>query len=300
MDDNHQHEPMDFSRAFAVGIILNSIYVVVEAAVGLTVGSLGLVADAGHNASDVLSLIVAWAGAKLAQRTPTERYSYGLSRSPILASLFNALLLFAAMGVVAWEAIGRLQEPSAVPGGTIVWVTTVGLVVNVGTALMFVKGRSDLNIRGAFLHMAADAGVTLGVLLSGIAIIYTGAEWIDPAISVLIVVVVLWSTWGLFRESMRLSLDAVPERIDPAEIRERLKDLPGIADVHDLHIWAMSTTKTALTAHLVVTNDVGEGSDVVRVASKKLHDEFGIEHTTLQLEVPGEAPNCHQESPRVI
>ena len=204
------------------------------------------------------------------------------------------------MGVVAWEAIGRLQEPSPVPGSTIIWVTAVGLVVNVGTALMFVKGRSDLNIRGAFLHMAADAGVTLGVLLSGIAIIYTGAEWIDPAISPLIVVVILWSTWGLFRQSMRLSLDAVPEGIDPAEVRRCLKDLPGVAEVHDLHIWAMSTTETALTAHLVAGDDLGESSGLVRTAAAKLHEEFGIEHTTLQLETDSDARNCEQESPRVV
>lgn len=300
MSHDHTADTHDFSRAFAIGIVLNTVYVAVEAGVGLAVGSLGLVADAGHNASDVLSLIVAWVGAKLAQREPTERYSYGLSRSPILASLFNALLLFAAMGVVAWEAIGRLQEPSPVPGSTIIWVTTVGLVVNVGTALMFVKGRSDLNIRGAFLHMAADAGVTLGVLLSGIAIIYTGAEWIDPAIGLLIVVVVLWSTWGLFRESMRLSLEAVPEGIDPAEVRQCLKDLPGVAEVHDLHIWAMSTTETALTAHIVTTNDGSESSRLVRTAATKLRDEFDIEHTTLQLETESEARDCHQESQKVV
>ena len=300
MAEQHQHGAMDFSRAFAIGIVLNTIYVAVEASVGLAIGSLGLVADAGHNASDVLSLIVAWVGAKLAQRAPTERYSYGLSRSPILASLFNALLLFAAMGVVAWEAIGRLQEPSTVPGSTIIWVTTVGLVVNVGTALMFVKGRSDLNIRGAFLHMAADAGVTLGVLLSGIAIIYTGAEWIDPAISLLIVVVVLWSTWGLFRESLRLSLDAVPEGIDPAAVRQCLTGLPSVAEVHDLHIWAMSTAEIALTAHLVVVDQIDKDADPIQAASTKLHDEFGIEHTTLQLKSARMARDCEQKSPREI
>lgn len=281
MPHDHDQEPNDYSRAFAIGIILNSIYVVVEAAMGLAVGSLGLVADAGHNASDVLSLIVAWVGARLAQRAPTERYTYGLSRSPILASLFNALLLFGAMAVVAWEAIGRVQEPSQVPGMTIIWVTSIGLVVNVGTALMFVKGRSDLNIRGAFLHMAADAGVTLGVLLAGIAIMYTGADWIDPVISLVIVVVVLWSTWSLFRESLRLSLGAVPEGIDPAAVRRSLTDLPSVEDVHDLHIWAMSTTEIALTAHLVVADDVDHAADPIRAASTKLHDEFGIEHTTL-------------------
>jgi len=294
MAHDHQHVPKDFSLAFAVGIALNSVYVVVEAGVGLAVGSLGLVADAGHNASDVLSLIVAWAGAKLARRPPTERFTYGLSRSPILASLFNALLLFGAMGVVAWEAAGRLREPSPVPGATIVWVTAIGLIVNTGTALMFAKGRSDLNIRGAFLHMAADAAVTLGVLLSGIAIHYTGAEWVDPAISLAIVVVVLWSTWGLFRESLRMSLDAVPADIDPSEIRRRLEVLPGVAEVHDLHIWGMSTTETALTAHLVLTDEGVRDAALIETASRRVHDEFGIAHTTLQLEPPSAGLECER------
>lgn len=292
MTQGRKDESRDFSRAFAIGIALNAVYVAVEASIGVAVGSLGLIADAGHNAGDVLSLIVAWAAAALARRAPTERYTYGLSRSPILASLFNALLLFGAMAVVAWEAIERFDEPSPVPGATIIWVTAVGLVVNLGTALMFVKGRSDLNIRGAFLHMAADAAVTLGVLLAGLAILYTGALWIDPAVSLLIVAVVLWSTWGLFRESLRLSLDAVPDHIDPTAVRRCITDLPKVVAVHDLHIWAMSTTDTALTAHLVVTDDVGKPSRVLRAASTKLREQFGIGHTTLQLEAESKAADC--------
>lgn len=300
MSGNHHHGPQDFSRAFAIGIGLNTMYVIVEAAVGLSIGSLGLVADAGHNASDVLSLILAWAGARLARRPPTARFTYGLSRSPILASLFNALLLFGAMAVVAWEAIGRFEDPATVPGMTIVWVTLVGLVVNTGTAWMFARGRSDLNIRGAFLHMAADAAVTLGVLLSGVAILQTGAAWIDPAISLVVVAVVLWSTWGLFRDSMRLSLDAVPEGVDPEAVRAWLEDLPGVAEVHDLHIWAMSTTQTALTAHLVAPPGRETDADLVPSACRELHDRFGIEHVTLQLEREGAEAACNQRSPAAI
>lgn len=295
MGHNHSGQPQDFSRAFAIGIALNTIYVVVEAGVGLTTDSLALIADAGHNASDVLSLIIAWAGASLAKRPPTEQFTYGFLRSPILASLFNALLLFGAVAILAWEAVGRLPDPEPVPGLTIVWVTLVGLAVNTGTALMFVKGRSDLNIRGAFLHMAADAAVTLGVLLAGLGIYFTGALWLDPAITLAIVVVVLWSTWGLFRDSLRLSLDAVPRGIDPGQVRKTLKELPGVAEVHDLHIWAMSTTQTALTAHLVLNRPPTRSHRLIDEACRVLHDRFEIAHTTIQLEPP-DAAGCPQRA----
>lgn len=267
---------------------------------GLSVGSLGLVADAGHNASDVLSLILAWAGARLALRPPSERFTYGLKRSPIVASLFNALLLFGAMGVVVWEAVGRLQNPAPVPGATIIWVTLVGLVVNFGTAYLFVKGQDDLNIRGAFLHMMADGFVTLGVLVAGIVILYTGATWLDPVISLVIVVVVLWSTWGLFRDALRLSLDAVPKGVDPEAVRDYLKTLPGVSEVHDLHIWAMSTTETALTAHLIVPEDEGQNNPLLLQAREGLHDKFEIVHTTLQLESGEPVDPCGQRSASVV
>ena len=296
----HSHAPKNFGRAFAIGIGLNSLYVVLEAAIGLSTGSLGLVADAGHNASDVLSLIIAWAGARLALRPPSERFTYGLKRSPIVASLFNALLLFGAMGIVTWEAIERLQDPAPVPGVTIIWVTLVGLVVNFGTAYLFVKGQDDLNIRGAFLHMMADGLVTLGVLLAGVAILYTGANWLDPVISLVIVVVVLWSTWGLFRDALKLSLDAVPDGIDPDEVHGYLNTLPGVVEVHDLHIWAMSTTEVAITAHLVVPEPEMSNSKLIREACEGLHDRFEIVHTTLQLE-SGEPENpCAQASAEVV
>ena len=299
-DRAHSHAPKNFGRAFAIGIGLNSVYVVLEAVIGLSTGSLGLVADAGHNASDVLSLIIAWAGARLAQRPPSERFTYGLKRSPIVASLFNALLLFGAMGVVTWEAVQRLQDPAPVPGVTIIWVTLVGLVVNFGTAYLFVKGQDDLNIRGAFLHMMADGLVTLGVLLAGVAILFTGANWLDPVISLVIVAVVLWSTWGLFRGALNLSLDAVPENIDPDAVRSYLGTLPGVVEVHDLHIWAMSTTEVAITAHLVVPEPTMSNSELIRRACEGLHDRFEIVHTTLQLE-SGEPENpCAQAPAEVV
>ena len=296
----HSHTPQNFGRAFGWGIGLNLLYVIVEVVVGLAIGSLGLVADAGHNASDVLSLILAWAAARLSQRPPSERFTYGLKRSPIVASLFNALLLFGAMGIVFWEAIKRLQNPEPISGAAIIWVTLVGLIVNFGTAYLFVKGRDDLNIRGAFLHMMADGLVTLGVLLAGVLIIFTGANWLDPAISLVIVGVVLWSTWGLFRDSMRLSLDAVPGGIDPEAVRSYLHSLPGVEDVHDLHIWAMSTTETALTAHVIVPKFDGNSNPLIQSACRGLHDKFEIVHTTLQIESGEPADPCGQRSPETV
>ena len=296
----HSHTPKNFGRAFAIGIGLNTLYVVLEVVIGLRISSLGLIADAGHNASDVLSLIIAWVGASLARRSPSARYTYGLKRSPIIASLFNALLLFGAMSVVTWEAIQRLQDPAPLPGVTIIWVTLIGLVVNFGTAFLFVRGRSDLNIRGAFLHMMADGLVTLGVLLAGVALIFTDAYWLDPAISLVIVAVVLWGTWGLFADAMRLSLDAVPEGIKPEEVHDYLKGLPSVTEVHDLHIWAMSTTETALTAHLVLEDASAAGNQLLRRANDGLHDNFEIVHTTLQLEYGEPADPCGQASPEVI
>ncbi len=296
----HSHAPQTFGCAFAWGIGLNLVYVGLEVVVGLSVGSLGLVADAGHNASDVLSMVLAWAAARLSQRPPSERFTYGLKRSPIVASLFNALLLFGAMGIVFWEAIQRLQNPQSISGATVIWVTLVGLVVNFGTAYLFVKGRDDLNIRGAFLHMMADGLVTLGVLGAGVLMIFTDANWLDPAISLVIVAVVLWSTWGLFRDSMRLSLDAVPNGINPEAVRDYLRNLPGVTEVHDLHIWAMSTTETALTAHVIVPKFDGHSNPLIQRVCNGLHDHFEIVHTTLQIESGEPADPCGQRSPEKV
>jgi len=289
---SHSHAPSSFGRAFAIGIVLNTLYVIVEVIIGLRIGSLGLVADAGHNASDVLALIIAWVGSRLATRKANDRFTYGLKRSPIVASLFNAILLFAAMGIVLWEAIGRLQSPEPIAGATIIWVTLIGLVVNFGTAMLFVKGTSDLNIRGAYLHMLADGLVTLGVLVAGILIIFTGANWLDPAISLVIVVVVLWGTWGLFKDALNLSLDAVPNDIHLDAVRTYLTTLPDVLSVHDLHIWSLSTTEVALTAHLVLKEIPQSTTALIKEATKGLHDEFEIRHMSLQFEDESLAGHC--------
>lgn len=284
----HVHAPPGASpRAFAWAIGLNAGYVVVEVIVGLAIGSLGLVADAGHNASDVLSLVVAWIGASLATRAPSGRFTYGWKRSPILASLFNALLLFGAMAVVAFEAVRRLQQPVAVPGLPIVLVTLVGLAVNGGTAMLFFRGRDDLNTRGAYLHMLADAGVTFAVLLAGIGIALTGATWLDPVVTLAVVAVVLWSGWSLFAEAMRRSLDAVPSGLDLEAIRRALVELEPVEDVHDLHVWGYSTTEVALTAHLVTHDPLTRPNGLLHRACAVLDERFGIRHTTLQLETRG-------------
>ncbi len=283
---SHDHAPRNFGRAFAIGISLNVVYVLVEAGIGIRVGSVGLVADAGHNASDVLSLILAWAGAAMARRAASDQFTYGLRRTPVLTSLFNALLLFGAMGAIAWEAIGRLGTTTPVPGETMIWVAAVGLIVNFGTAMLFVRNEGDVNIRGAYLHMLADGLVTLGVLVAGVAIAYTGLSWIDPIISLVIVLVVTWSTWGLFRESLNLSLDAAPSRIDVPAVRTWLLSLPGVQGVHDLHIWAMSTTEVALTVHLVVDSDEAMTSSLVLQAQEGLIAHFDVHHATIQVEGP--------------
>lgn len=287
----HSHAPKDFGRAFAIGITLNVIYVFVETIVGLSINSLGLLADAGHNASDVFSLIIAWFAAQMAKRPPSERFTYGLKRSPIVASLFNAVLLFVAMGFIAFEAVERFSNPSPVPGSTIVWVTAIGLVVNFGTAALFMRGQDDLNIRGAYLHMMADGLVTLGVLIAGVTIALTGWLWLDSAISLAIVGVVLWSTWGLFRDAMRLSLDAAPANVDVAAIRATLLSMKDVLSVHDLHVWALSTTQASVTAHLVVTDDA-DTCAVVVAAQEQLSLNFKLGHSTLQVERPTMAKHC--------
>ncbi len=288
----HSHAPASFGRAFAIGIVLNTGFVVVEATFGILSGSLALVADAGHNLSDVLGLVLAWGASVLVRRLPTARRTYGLRRTSILAALFNAVFLLVAIGIIAWEALGRFRHPEPVAGGTVIWVALVGIVINTATALLFMAGRKDdLNIRGAFLHMAADAGVSLGVVLAGIAILLTGWQWLDPVVSLLIVVVILLGTWGLLRDSVNLALDAVPENIDMDAVTAYLVALPGVTEVHDLHIWAMSTTETALTAHLVIPD--GENGDALLARTcAELHDRFGIEHATMQIEHGDPAHPC--------
>lgn len=281
---NHQHGPASYNRAFMIGIILNTVFVIVEAAYGYLSHSLSLVADAGHNLSDVLALVLAWAASLLSKKLPTERRTYGYRRSSILAALFNAIFLLAAIFIIAWEAIQRFAHPEPVTGSTVIWVAAVGIVINAATALLFLSGRKgDLNVRGAFLHMAADAGVSLGVVIAGAVIMFTGWQWLDPALSLLIVVVIFVSTWNLLKDSLNMALDSVPPEIDAAAIRLYLQSIPAVTDVHDLHIWSMSTTETALTVHLVVA-EPEQNDRIIQQAVHELHDRFGIEHPTLQIE----------------
>ena len=296
---HHNHAPADFGRAFAIGVALNLAFVLAEAGAGLWAGSLALLADAGHNLSDVLSLVLAWGAAVLAKRAPTSRRTYGLRKATILASLANAVLLLVAVGAIASEAIRRFSDPAEVSAGPVIAVAAIGVVINTATALLFMRGRhDDLNIRGAFLHMAGDAGVSLAVVLGAVVMIYTGLSWIDPALSLLIVAVIVLGTWGLLRDSVDLALDSVPAGIDPAAVRAWLANLPGVADVHDLHIWAMSTTETALTAHVTrPAND--DGDDFLHSAGEGLAKRFGIGHVTLQVET-GDAANCRQAPDEVV
>ena len=300
MAHHHDHGPANYSRAFAIGVVLNVAFVLVEAFYGYRAHSLALVADAGHNLSDVLSLVLAWGASILARRQPTARRTYGLRRSSILAALVNAVVLLIAVGAIAWEAIRRFSAPNPVAGGTVIWVAAVGIVINTVTALLFFSGRKgDMNIRGAFLHMAADAGVSLGVVLAGIAILATGWLWLDPLVSLVIVAVILVGTWGLLRDSVNLALDAVPEDIDVTRVKAYLMDLPGVDDVHDLHIWGMSTTETALTVHLVMP-DATDGDALLSRVCRELHDAFGIEHATLQVERGDPAYPCGLEPAETV
>lgn len=283
MGHNHSHAPAQYGKAFAIGIGLNSIYVLVELYYGFMINSTALMADAGHNASDVFSLILAWGAIRIATKKPSKNYTYGLRKSTILASMTNGMIIIAAAALIAWDAIRKFQNPVEVSGNVMMIVAAIGLVVNTGTAFLFWKNqKNDLNIKGAFLHMAADAAVTLGVLLGGLAIQYTGITWIDPLLSLVIVVVIAYSAWGLLRDSVRIALDAVPKEINIDKVEEFLKNMDGVEEVHDLHIWAMSTTETALTAHLVMPN--GNTDDFLYNLRDKLHEKFEISHTTIQIE----------------
>lgn len=286
----HHHAPADFGRAFAIGIALNLGFVVIEAGFGFFAHSMALLADAGHNLSDVLGLAMAWGGATLARRAPSKRFTYGLRGSSILASLGNALLLLVALGAIVLEAVQRFGNPAPIAGPTVSAVAAVGIAVNLATALLFARGRKhDINIRGAFLHMAADAAVSAGVVVAGLVIWRTGLGWIDPAVSLVIAVIIFWQTWGLLRESVEMSLAAVPRKIDYDAVGDALSALPGVTDTHDLHIWPMSTTETVLTAHLVIPRG-HPGDGFLAEAQAMLHERFGIGHATLQIEVD---PACY-------
>ena len=283
-DRGHRHGPASYTRAFAIGIALNLAFVATEAVYGLRANSLALLADAGHNFTDVLGLLLAWGAAFLSKRLPTVRRTYGVRRFSILAALGNGILLVIAICALAWEAIGRLRHPEPVAPGIVMWVAAVGIAVNAITALMFASGREgDVNIRGAFLHMAADAAVSAAVVIAGLVIAITGWIWVDPAMSLVVVVVIAFGTWGLLRESIDLALDGVPRGVSPQTVEAYLHSLTGVREVHDLHIWGMSTTEAALTAHLIKPDVVDEDA-FLRTVCKELHDRFGIEHATLQIE----------------
>ena len=279
----HSHTPGSFGFAFAVGVALNTAFVVAELVFGYAANSLALISDAVHNFSDVIALLLAWVAGWLARKGPTEQHTYGYRRASILAALVNAGLVLIAVGGIAVEATKRIGEPAAVAGATVVVVAALGIVVNGGTALLFMRGRhGDLNIRGAFLHMAADAAVSLGVVVAAFVILLTGWLWVDPAISLCIAAVVLASGWGLARDSVNLALDGVPKGIELAGVRDYLGGLEGVTEVHDLHIWAMSTHETALTAHLVRPG--GYDDSFLHGICAELSHRFNIQHATLQIE----------------
>jgi cobalt-zinc-cadmium efflux system protein len=284
----------------AAGVGLNTLFVIIEAGCGLWAGSLALLADAGHNAGDVIGLLLAWGASRLARRPPSRRYTWGFRRTTIYAALVNAVLLLIACGAILWEAWHRLRSPAPVAGPVMIAVAAVGVAINTLTALLFMRGRErDANLRGAFLHMAADAAVSVGVVVAGIAIMLTGRTWIDPLVSIAITVAIVVGTWDLFRESIDLALDAVPRGVDPDAITAALTSIPGVGEVHDLHIWAASTSEVSLTAHLVVPDAAGHES-VLAAATDLLRDRFQIAHTTIQLEAEDACRCCVQRPAEVL
>ena len=282
-DHGHHHAPADFGRAFVIGIGLNFAFVIVEAVYGFIANSMSLLADAGHNLSDVLGLLVAWAGAVMARRAPSPRFTYGLKKAPILAALANSLFLLVAVGGIVAEAIRRLIHPAGTEGVTVMVVAGIGIAVNGMTAMLFARGREhDINIRGAYLHMAADAAVSLAVVFAGFVILWTGQQWVDPVMSLAVAIVIIWSSIGLFKESVWMSLAGVPAGIDVDQIEAALSEVEGVEAIHDLHIWPLSTTETALTAH-IVTAQAGEPDQLLARARAVLRG-YRIEHCTIQVE----------------
>lgn len=283
----HAHAPRNFGLIFAVAVALNGALVILQAAYGFLANSVALLSDAGHNFGDVLGLLLAWGGYVMAGAAPTRRHTYGFRSASILAAIGNGIILLVATGAIAWEAVLRLLEPSAVAGATVMVVAFVGILINGVSAWMLKAGhKEDLNVRGAFLHLAGDAAVSLGVVISGGLIVLTGWYWLDPVASLAISAAIVWSTWGLLRNGLNLSLGAVPERIDPDAVRCYFESLPGVANIHDLHIWAMSTTDTALTIHLVMPEG-HPGDPFIRDICRELQVRFSIAHPTMQIETDG-------------
>jgi cobalt-zinc-cadmium efflux system protein len=291
---DHVHGPRDFGPAFAIGALLNLGFIVVEVFYGVLAHSTALLADAGHNLSDVLGLLIAWGAMLLGRRGPTERFTYGLRSTSILAALVNAVVLLFVMGGIALEAVQRFATVEPVVGNTVTIVALAGIAVNGITAWLFASGRKgDINVRGAFLHMAGDALVSAGVAVAGLAIVFTGWRWLDPAVSLVLVAIVVYGTWGILRDSVMMSLDAVPSTIEPGAVRAYLEALPGVQRIHDLHIWPMSTTEIALTCHLLMPAG-HPGDEFAARAAHELQSRFGIGHATLQIEVD-EAVACALE-----
>ena len=279
---SHAHAAASFGRAFAIGIALNLGFVVIEAIFGFYANSMALLSDAGLNLSDVLGLVVAWAGGTLAQRASSPRFTYGLKKASILAALANALFLLVAVGAIGAEAIRRLFHPSPTEGGVVMIVAAIGIAVNGATAMLFARGQHDINLRGAFLHMAADAAVSAAVVLSGLLIVWTGQQWIDPVMSLAVAVVILWGSVNLLKESVWMSLAGVPAGIDVDQVEVALAELDGVEAVHDLHIWPLSTTETALTAHIVTA--IADYPDELLARARAVLHSFRIEHCTIQVE----------------
>jgi len=292
MSNNNNHEAGNYNRSFAIGVILNIVFVAIEAGYGVFADSLALIADAGHNLSDVVSLLLAWGASILARKAATEKRTYGFRKVTVLASMASAIILLVALGGITWEAVGRFLNPQPVGGMTIIIVAGIGVVINTLTALLFIKGqKQDLNIRGAFLHMAADAGVSLGVVIAGIFVLYKGWLWIDPVVSLAIVAVVFIGTWGLLRDSINYSIDAVPRGIDIAGIKQYLNSFEHVCRIHDLHVWPLSTTEIALTVHIVVNRESLD-NNFLQSLQEHLYDHFGIEHSTIQVEAFAQGNNC--------
>lgn len=297
---HHHHAPKNYNRVFAIGISLNILFVIVETIFGFFTNSLALMADAGHNLSDVAGLLIAWGAFWLATKKPTTNYTFGLRKSSILSVLLNAIFLLIAVGIILWEALHRLITPNIVEARIVIIVAAIGIVINTLTALLFYKDKDkDLNMKGAYLHMAADALISMGVVLSAVIISYTSWNWLDPVVSIIISLFIIYGTWDLLKNSIRLSMDAVPFEIDPIAVKTYLESLPNVLEIHDLHIWAMSTTENALSVHLTMSSN-NINNSLLAETSIYLKNNFKIHHPTIQVEMHDKNFECHLKSKDVL